>query len=51
MVIGGGGGDVVKGQRACPVCLSCGSKKFKVINKSESQVIVECLLCAKRITI
>ncbi|HJU35607.1 MAG TPA: hypothetical protein VJ695_10830 [Nitrososphaera sp.] len=42
---------MVVGQRACPICSSCGSKKFKVIDKSENQVIVECVSCAKRITI
>ncbi|HYX72227.1 MAG TPA: hypothetical protein VE732_05615 [Nitrososphaera sp.] len=42
---------MIKGQRVCPVCTSCGSKKFKVIDKNESQVIVECLSCAKRIIV
>jgi hypothetical protein len=40
-----------KALRACPVCPGCGSKKFKVIENSERIVIVECLSCAKKISI
>jgi uncharacterized Zn finger protein len=40
-----------KGLRACPICPSCGSKKFRVIENSENKVIVECLSCAKRLSI
>ena len=43
--------DVVKGLRVCPVCPSCGSKKFRVIKNSERQVLVECLSCNKQISI
>jgi len=53
---------LTKGIRACPICPHCGSKKFKVIDNSGSTggikaktaahaVIVECLICAKKITI
>ena len=39
--------------RACPICPACGSRKFRVIENSEraSLVVVECLSCAKRISI
>ncbi len=41
-----------KGLRACPICPSCGSKKFRVIENAENKVIiVECLSCAKRLSI
>lgn len=40
-----------KGLRACPICPKCGSKKFKVIENSKKQVIVECLSCARQISI
>jgi hypothetical protein len=41
----------MKGLRACPVCPGCGSKKFKIIENSKSKAIVECLSCAKRLSI
>jgi Zn ribbon nucleic-acid-binding protein len=40
-----------KALRACPICPSCGSRKFKMIENSEKQVIVECVSCAKRLSI
>jgi len=40
-----------KGSRACPVCVQCGSKKFRVIENSENKTVVECLSCTKRISI
>jgi hypothetical protein len=40
-----------KGLRACPICPGCGSKKFKVIENSEKNVVVQCLSCAKKISI
>lgn len=43
--------SVEKGLRACPICPSCGSKKFRVIENAENRVIVECLSCAKRLSI
>jgi uncharacterized Zn finger protein len=43
--------SVGKGLRACPICPSCGSKKFRVIENVENKVIVECLSCAKRLSI
>jgi hypothetical protein len=58
MVSGSGGRRrfLAKGLRACPICPDCGSKKFKVIDNSSSSraghiVIVECLSCAKKISI
>ncbi|HEX2013973.1 MAG TPA: hypothetical protein VLA68_01975, partial [Nitrososphaera sp.] len=42
---------VVKGVRACPICPTCGSKKFRVIEHSKKRAIVECLSCAQRISI
>jgi len=53
---------LTKGLRACPICPHCGSKKFKVIdnsggtssiktNTAAHAVIVECLICTKKITI
>jgi ABC-type ATPase with predicted acetyltransferase domain len=63
MVSGSGSGSrrrfLAKGLRACPICPNCGSKKFKVIDNSGSSsssrtghiVIVECLSCAKKISI
>ncbi|HZA08193.1 MAG TPA: hypothetical protein VE619_10865 [Nitrososphaeraceae archaeon] len=56
---------MVKGLRVCPICPNCGSKKFKVIDntnvytrnsssnngKSGYVVIVECLNCAKKMSI
>jgi hypothetical protein len=41
----------MKGLRACPICPGCGGKKFRVIGNSEKKVVVECLSCAKRISI
>jgi uncharacterized Zn finger protein len=43
--------SVGNGLRACPICPSCGSKKFRVIENAENKVIVECLSCAKRLSI
>lgn len=40
-----------KGLRACPVCPQCGSKKFKVIENGERKTIVECLSCARRLSV
>jgi hypothetical protein len=40
-----------KGLRACPICPGCGSKKFRVIENSEKSVVVQCLSCAKKISI
>jgi len=58
---------LTKGLRACPICPECGSKKFKVIDNSGGSssyqdkftnintathtVIVECLVCTKKIAI
>jgi hypothetical protein len=42
---------IMKGLRACPICPGCGSKKFKVIENTERAVIVECVSCARRISI
>ena len=39
------------GLRACPICSSCGSKKFRVIERDDAKVTVECLSCAKRIVV
>ena len=59
--------SLTKGLRACPICPECGSKKFKVIddnggsssyndkinntNTAAHTVIVECLVCTKKIAI
>ncbi|HKZ62133.1 MAG TPA: hypothetical protein VJZ68_06950 [Nitrososphaera sp.] len=40
-----------KGLRACPICPSCGSKKFRVIENGEKQIVVECLSCARQLSI
>ena len=39
--------------RACPICPACGSKKFRIVSRSEDErkVIVECVSCNKRITV
>jgi hypothetical protein len=68
---------MVKGIRACPICPSCGGKKFRIIERegevddndndednnsggvtsssndsgSAGKVTVECLECARRITV
>ena len=39
-----------KGLRACPICPSCGGRKFKVIENGE-RVTVECISCSKRIVV
>ncbi|MGI0018982.1 MAG: hypothetical protein ACREAY_00770 [Nitrososphaera sp.] len=39
------------GLRACPICPRCGSKKFRVIERDDAKVTVECLSCAKRIVV
>jgi uncharacterized Zn finger protein len=39
------------GLRACPICPICGSKKFKIVENSKYQVIVECIACGKRLWI
>ncbi|MEW6603355.1 MAG: hypothetical protein AB1351_01550 [Thermoproteota archaeon] len=41
---------MAKGLRACPVCPSCGSKKFRVI-ENDKKVMVECLSCSRRLSI
>lgn len=59
--------SLTKALRACPICPECGSKKFKVIESSSDSsgyndeinntntaahtVIVECLVCRKKMTI
>jgi DNA-directed RNA polymerase subunit RPC12/RpoP len=40
-----------KGLRACPICPSCGSKKFRIVERDEEQVTVECLSCSRRIVV
>ena len=40
-----------KGLRACPVCPKCGSKKFKVVENSGKKTVVECLSCARQLSI
>lgn len=39
------------GLRACPICPGCGGKKFRVIERDEAKVTVECLSCARKIVI
>jgi len=45
----------LKGLRACPICPGCGGKKFRIVarddNDDEAKVTVECLSCARRITV
>jgi hypothetical protein len=41
----------VKGTRACPICSGCGFKKFSVIKKDNSNILIECLKCKKRMEI
>ena len=40
-----------KGLRACPICPGCGSKKFRVLENNEKKTVVECLSCAKKMSI
>ena len=40
-----------KGLRVCPICPGCGSKKFRVVENSEKKTVVECLSCAKKMSI
>ncbi|HEY3094563.1 MAG TPA: hypothetical protein VGJ42_02270 [Nitrososphaera sp.] len=40
-----------KGLRACPVCPQCGGKKFRMVENGEKKVVIECLLCARRLSI
>ncbi|HKX81237.1 MAG TPA: hypothetical protein VJL54_03195 [Nitrososphaera sp.] len=42
---------MTRGLRACPICPGCGSKKFRVVENSAERVTVECLSCARRISI
>jgi len=39
----------LKGLRACPICPSCGSKKFERLD--EDNVKVRCIICNKIISI
>ena len=45
------GNNLVNGLRACPICPNCGSKKFKVVESAKESVIIECLNCAKKISV
>jgi transcription elongation factor Elf1 len=42
---------MTKGLRACPVCNKCGSKKFSVVSKKASSIILECKKCQVRIEV
>ncbi len=42
---------MAKGLRACPVCPACGAKKFKIVERNDNKVTVECLSCSKRVTV
>ncbi|HXG06845.1 MAG TPA: hypothetical protein VNI77_05915 [Nitrososphaera sp.] len=42
---------MTKGLRACPVCPSCGSKKFRVVENDRNAVVVECRSCSRRLSI
>lgn len=44
---------MARGLRACPICPSCGSKKFRIVDRSddENKVTVECVSCSRRITV
>ncbi len=44
---------MTKGRRACPICPSCGSKKFSIVgrNDREMKVTVKCISCGNQITV
>ena len=44
---------MARGLRACPICPACGSKKFRIVDRSDdgARVTVECVSCNKRITV
>ncbi|MEM2139461.1 MAG: hypothetical protein QXJ74_10470 [Nitrososphaera sp.] len=42
---------MARGLRACPVCPACGSKKFRIVDRSGEKVTVECVSCSRRITV
>jgi hypothetical protein len=37
----------MQNKRVCPICLKCGTKKFKIIEKSKDEKVIkiQCLKC------